>query len=447
MSNDQILKKILKAKEDKVAFQQELLKNNELVVSIMLNVPGVPKFHDKQELVLNFLVSVVQNILSLPDLKILQKDEWKNELGLVSYVVIQKLADNFSVFEFKKNLIFLEEACEWARIFDLDIYVVSGPIARRDLSLTSRYCYICNDIDFNNCVKSSKHTYEELRAKYFSLFNECSTKFEKLLQLGSLAAKSILEEVELDPKPGLVTLTSKGSHQDMNFDLFKNSTKVLAKYFPRFLALPLKPWFEASTAMIDIKRIGLEIEQEMFKVTKGVNTQKGLVFIYGVLLTAVALIDQDYGDPQKLKEIIKQIAKDIFKEFDSEQYKDTHGYKIYKEYGFGGAREFVKSGMELAFKTSSELENIQDDNVAYKLMLLYIISQNNDTNILWRSKSQELLTEIKSKAKKYYETCLLMPNMLDEVLKEFNEFMISKNLSPGGSADILCVSIFLRKFF
>ena len=64
-------------------------------------------------------------------------------------------------------------------------------------------------------------------------------------QLGSLAIRSLYREVELSPKPGLVSPGDSGSHRDMDFRTFVRSLQSLRDYFPEIARLgTTRPGFE-----------------------------------------------------------------------------------------------------------------------------------------------------------------------------------------------------------
>ena len=49
--------------------------------------------------------------------------------------------------------------------------------------------------------------------------------------IATLATKALLYEVSISPKAGLVSRLSNGSHKDMNFYIFIDSSLALHNYF------------------------------------------------------------------------------------------------------------------------------------------------------------------------------------------------------------------------
>ena len=55
------------------------------------------------------------------------------------------------------------------------------------------------------------------------------------LAIGSLATQAMLYEVSCFPSPGLISPVSNGSHEDMNYYTFIDSTSVLSRYLLLFV--------------------------------------------------------------------------------------------------------------------------------------------------------------------------------------------------------------------
>jgi len=248
----------------------------------------------------------------------------------------------------------------------------------------------------------------------------------------------------------------------MNFYSFINSTSAIAPYFSKIIEAAFifvdkisinENKDEWKTVLPKIREIGLEMEKEMFLVTNNVNTQKGLIFLLGISLFAATFIleqlPETSKEPCSYKNIIKKICKGLTtNELGNATEYTTHGEKCYEKYGTNGAgiRYEVEQGLPIVFDFSlpflkklidkSEGNSSEKFNFALKKTLLKIISVNNDTNILYRN-NLELLNVFKIKAKE-----ALNHKDFDEKYTELNEFCIKKNISPGGSADLLALTIF-----
>ncbi len=103
--------------------------------------------------------------------------------------------------------------------------------------------------------------------------------------LSSLALQSILYEISLTPKPGLVDKFSNGAHSDMNYSTFINSTAAISGYFNDLVQAGFAfTENDMTKALPVIRNIGLRMEKSMFLKHKQVNTQKGIIFLMGLSL-------------------------------------------------------------------------------------------------------------------------------------------------------------------
>jgi len=138
--------------------------------------------------------------------------------------------------------------------------------------------------------------------------------------------------------------------------------------------------------------------------------------------------------------IIQGICKDLVKkEFVSNSGSvKSHGEEIFLKFGSGGARGEAESGFGIVFEFGlpqlTGLTQLDDESLIK--CFLAIASNNNDTNILYRS-NPEILNDFKRLCKYALE------NFNDENYSAVIDYCINKNISPGGSADLLAVTIFV----
>ena len=99
--------------------------------------------------------------------------------------------------------------------------------------------------------------------------------------IGRAATLALHDELALYPKPGLVTLVDRGSHDDMDAHTFMRSLFALRGYFVRIAGLgAVNAPFEA------LERCGIEAEARMLAATGGINTHRGAIFTLGLLCAA-----------------------------------------------------------------------------------------------------------------------------------------------------------------
>ena len=103
--------------------------------------------------------------------------------------------------------------------------------------------------------------------------------------IGRAATLALYDELALSPKPGLVTLTDRGSHDDMDATTLMRSLLALRRYFVRIAELG------AEGAPFDaLERCGIEAEARMARATGGVNTHRGAIFTLGLLCAAAGAL-------------------------------------------------------------------------------------------------------------------------------------------------------------
>lgn len=270
--------------------------------------------------------------------------------------------------------------------------------------------------------------------------------------IGHLASMALQAELDTTPKPGLVDRNDNGAHRDMDHALMQRSIQALHPYFVRLAQLGFtdkQPFHD------EIVNIGIEAEREMFKATGGVNTHKGALFSIG--LAAVALAGESfcritqaercgtmaYNDVnskqiQSLSNSIASLAR-LFPDTNG-----THGSKAKANNILKGALDNAREGYTQLFKAwlPFYIDRIAEgDNYALHKTLLRIMCDLDDTNIVYRT-SMETMQEVKAEARQMLDTSRNIVNF-EAALQAMNTDYIHRNISPGGSADMLSLVVFL----
>ena len=244
-----------------------------------------------------------------------------------------------------------------------------------------------------------------------------------------LAYNALIKEVELTPKPGLVDRTNNGSHTDMNIDTFYVSAKAIKPFISEFLK---QDDFES------LREVGKRCEIEMFKATEGVNTHKGMIFSLAIVCGAINRAKSF----EFLQEEIKFLCKNLVKnDLEKSLHVTTHGEKFFKEFKHTGIRGEAQSGYTTVFEKAlpfydKQLNNYGEES-AMKLTLLFLMSLTDDSTLFARG-GLDAIEFVKKEAKK-----ILHVENLDNNLLELDKMMIERNLSSGGSADLLGLTWFL----
>lgn len=283
-----------------------------------------------------------------------------------------------------------------------------------------------------------------------------NTKEDFAHNTASLAQRAILYEVSTTPKPGLVDRENSGAHKDMDFFTFMASSSALYRGLYECTMEGLLFNDEDSTRLLDkIRKPGIECEKAMFKATNGVNTHKGIIFSMGILCAAIGKM---YSKRKTTRFIIEDICKEVKKTAEGLTDKDfigienkktlTHGERLYKEYGFKGIRGEVESGFKsIGNRAVKRLRNWSIDkelsiNDLFLELLLIIMADSEDTNVIIRG-GIESLDYVKNAAEEFLKCEGIHNPKAKESLRVMNDEFIKRNISPGGSADLLAVTIFL----
>lgn len=265
-------------------------------------------------------------------------------------------------------------------------------------------------------------------------------------EISSFAIQAMLYEVACYPSPGLVSPISNGAHKDMDFFTFIDSTSALSKYLSLFVQ---EGFTENSYKDIfnHIRTIGIEAENDMFIKTKGINTHKGMLFLIGVSCAAVGKAFFEKKNFSQIQCIIKEMTSGIVeKELSLLKEKDnlSNGEKLYLKYKNEGVRGEVERGIPTVFHFSLDFFKQNADlslNDRLVHTLIGIMQRCNDSTIIHRH-NPDVLEEVKEKAKEIMKMGGMKTSCGRKEINQLCEEFIEKNISPGGSADLLGVTVF-----
>ncbi len=269
-------------------------------------------------------------------------------------------------------------------------------------------------------------------------------------EVAKLATKALLYEVSISPKAGLVSRLSNGSHKDMNFYTFIDSALSLNNYFSECFVYGQENDFYSPSFFKNLRDLGKKAEREMYQATDGINTHKGTIFSMGIIISVLAsyLKEADKIDLKVLSKKIKNMCSPLLEELENINNFSTYGEKAFKNYHLTGARGLALSGYDIALLDGinklKEFTKILDFETSCILLLLYYISILDDTNIVNRA-DFETLKEIQILCKNLYEenSKSLSKEKIRNEMSKLNDIFIEKNISAGGSADLLILTIFV----
>ena len=254
--------------------------------------------------------------------------------------------------------------------------------------------------------------------------------------IGHLASMALQAELDTTPKPGLVDRNDNGAHRDMDHTLMHRSIQALHPYFVRLAQIGFD---NPQPRHDEIQQVGIEAEQAMFKATGGVNTHKGALFSIG--LAAVALGGMACSNNAQLHSLSNSIASlaSLFPDTSG-----THGSKAKANNKLKGALDNAREGYPQLFKAwlPFYLDRLADgDGYALHKTLLRIMCDLDDTNIVYRT-SMETMQEVQAEARRMLEH-IPETTHFEAALQAMNTDYIRRNISPGGSADMLSLVVFL----
>lgn len=262
------------------------------------------------------------------------------------------------------------------------------------------------------------------------------------LRIARLAAAALVEEVYTTPKPGLVDLNNTGAHRDMTVQTFLYSAAALQPYFREMAelgrTLPQEDLLPA------LRESGIRAEAAMFKATNGVNTHKGALFSLGILCGCAGRFLALEQRPTA--EDLCNLAADLTRGICARELgvgEETHGQGVYRKYGARGIRGEAESGFASVRAYSlprfrKELAQGTDYGEAAVKALLNLIAHVPDTTVLHRRDEATAAWAAKEAAR-----CLAAYE--EQAVLALDEAFIRENVSHGGCADLLAVTIFLHR--
>lgn len=435
------LQEILQAREQRAQRQQALLaKYQKPLICFTMNIPGPEK--QNRDIAIGFAVGnwLLGDVLR--DYPVLHRELCRENTGNTAYYVVDLTAR-----QLKQLTVEIEDTDPIGRLFDMDVIDTDGSkLSREDLGLERRKCLLC-DNDATICARSRAHGLEQLQDRTGFLLYLAARQW-MTEYVGVRAFLALNQEYATTPKPGLVDRNNRGAHKDMGISHFFSSANALRPYFARFAEAG---WLSRDAAPEEtfrrIRPIGLEAEQAMLKVTHGINTHKGAIFSIGLLCAAAGRLSPEDWQPETLLAQCAAMATGLtardFAGVTSETAK-TAGERIYAAYGITGVRGQAEAGFPAVQEVGlpilqQGLSKGLSFNDAGCVTLLHLIAATDDTNLIHRSNRQTQL-EIKER----FATMLReepFPTM--ETILELDKEFIQRNLSPGGSADLLAATYFL----
>lgn len=276
---------------------------------------------------------------------------------------------------------------------------------------------------------------------------QLSAKSENLGRLSMFLTQAIFMEVCTHPKPGLVTRSSNGSHNDMSILTFAAGSAVLAKAFSGLQDLGMNHSDGPRELFEKVRQYGIGAEQELLQMTKGVNTQRGILFAGGLLAAAAGYALKAGRGSEALCGIVADMTQGLVDRELAGLQTDrplTAGERLYRVYGITGIRGEVEAGfpsvrqaglpgLKEAFARGAGL----NDALVHTLLNLMTVVQ--DSNVIWRG-GYEKLPFVQQRAREILEAGSIFTAAGRRLLAATETLFAAQRISPGGSADLLSVT-------
>lgn len=429
------LTEMLQARENRAFRQLKLLgEYKKPLLSFTMNIAGPIK--DSEAIRRGFEIGLrdITRLLAVEKIPCLHSEQIRESTGWEEMMVLSAPAEKI-----KSLTTELEEATPLGRLFDMDVLDENGEKLSRGIP---RRCLICGEVA-QACARSRTHSVEELQKKTNEILEEAILDDDSDFA-AQMALQSLMYEVAVTPKPGLVDCANNGSHRDMDIFTFQRSIAALAPYFSECVRIGrntrgLKPCDTLSA----MRFCGKMAEGRMFAATNGVNTHKGAVFSMGLLCGALGRLDRsEWKSPEKILTVCADMSSELMGDFDNAE--NTIGQNLYREYGITGIRGQAAAGYPAVLNTG--LPKLEEGlarginfNESACAALLAMTAQTVDTNMIHRG-------GIEAQRRKAEEIAALLekePFPKRETLEKLDKDFITENLSPGGCADLLSMTFML----
>lgn len=431
------LTQILDAREQRALRQKQLLTQyQKAIICFTMNIAGPQKDSPLIRAGFRLGEDLLKAQLQGSGIPILHAETSFEPTGPLGFYVVDTDA-----LQLKALTCEVEDSAPVARLFDMDVLVPGGSkYSREDLGLAPRGCLICGG-DARICGRSRAHSVEQLQAKTNQLL-QAAVDDQAARRIASKAVQSLLWEVCTTPKPGLVDCQNSGSHTDMDIFTFTASASALYPYFESCVRIGLETSeLSPEETFRRLRLPGKAAEQTMYKATGGVNTHKGAIFSLGILCAAAGRVTEHSADT--LLSQCAEMTRGICSRELGSVVTDTNGQSLYAKYGLRGVRgqaedgfPAVKAGLDILNRGLAAGLSL---NRAGCAALLHMLVDAGDTCLLWRSDPETCRAALDS------ITAVLAadPFPSKEQLDALDQAFIQKNLSPGGTADLLALNYFL----
>lgn len=269
-------------------------------------------------------------------------------------------------------------------------------------------------------------------------------------ELADLAVTVLFDEAELTPKPALVDRRGNGAHHDLDLVRLRRSALSLRDGFAAIArtAMDQEPslWLRAR-----IGRIGRSMELRMLAATNGSNAHRGAIWSLGLLVAAAAHYrnDRNQVTVSAAAAAIARLPDTGLNASRSADRPLSHGERVRLKYGSTGARGEAQAGFPHAVRVglpalrAARARGVPED-CARLDTLMAIMARLDDTCLLHRG-GRDALETAQTGAFAVLDAGGTSTPTGKRLLKQLHDDLMTRWVSPGGSADLLSVTLFLDR--
>lgn len=446
------LQDILAAKEIRHNRQKEIRQiYQKPLVSITINMPGAVKDTPIIRRLREYAVKEIQR-----NFNSVMVEQVNNIIGPEAFIVLD--AEGWLI---KKTAVEIEERHPFGRLLDIDVFEADGRLLSRRDDARSRGCFVCGG-EAVVCMRERKHTPQELQQVVEGLLAsfcayETRTVSAVAEKLGALAVEAMLYEVTCTPAPGLVDRANSGAHCDMDFYSFMASSARLALPMARCAQAGLSHQGDIEHLLPVLRMIGVEGEAVMLAATGNINTQKGILFLLGIMTGVTGwLIGQQR--PVTSENVLTHAAqmvtgiveKELTHASDKKPEQRTGGENLYLQYGVTGIRGELADGLPAVRKKAlpalrAALKKGLSINNALVHTLFVLMTCVDDTTVMHRHHPDKMRIWVRQHAEEILASEGVETLNGKKKCEAIDKLFIQHNVSPGGVADLLAVTWFLYR--
>ena len=455
-----VLQEVLAFREEKARRQHTLLATHAApLLCLGLNMPGEYKRFALADRSFEEERRIVRQSLDAERIAVLHEETLEAAGGYAAFIATDAPPE-----QLKNAAERIETTHPLGRLFDIDVLKQDGgKISRADRGAPPRRCLICGDDAFA-CGRSRAHSAEELQHAAVRIMARFQRSRVQDL-VAAAALRALVGEAAITPKPGLVDRANNGAHRDMNFFSFIDSTAAIIPYFrfcaragfdaaaekPEVLMRRSEDLTDTPLALFNrLRPEGKIAELHMLAASGGANTHRGLIFSAGIAGAAFGALFRhgEHAAPDAVLDFAACMTRGIAGDFDGMDGRAdiSHGGAVYQRYGIGGVREEARRGFPAVREALPILRQALHAglplNDAGITVFFHLLSAVADTNIIHRS-SPAALAAIQRDAAAFLVAHPNPATMAERATQLDREF-IAQNISPGGSADLLALTLFLH---